>query len=197
MRYFNDLTETVFAEHQLSTTEMFHIISKMEGHTINGIFQELDRTYKIVLDFVHEVQDALEEIPSLTSTESTKLTRFTLLLARKAPSKRVRASADSKKGRGTFYSGKPPVVTLVRRSDGRVRFLVRENLEDVNEDIVEYGDENDPAILCTDQYTIYDGIDEHNEIDCHLAINHDEHCVVGNTHTNSCENCHSFLRNCL
>jgi homoserine dehydrogenase len=42
---------------------MFHIISKMEGHTTNNIFQELDRTYKTVLDFVHEVQDALEEDP--------------------------------------------------------------------------------------------------------------------------------------
>ena len=60
---FNDLTETIFAEHQLSIPEMFHIISKMEGHTTNDIFQELDRTYKTVLDFVHEVQDALEEDP--------------------------------------------------------------------------------------------------------------------------------------
>ena len=35
----------------------------MEGHTTNDIFQELDRTYKTVLDFVHEVQDALEDDP--------------------------------------------------------------------------------------------------------------------------------------
>ena len=42
---------------------MFHIISKMGGHTTDGIFQELDRTYKTVLDFVHEVQDALEGDP--------------------------------------------------------------------------------------------------------------------------------------
>ena len=71
------------------------------------------------------------------------------LLVRKYSSKRVRARADSKEGRGPFESDKPPVVILVRRSDGRVRFLVRENLEDVDEDIVEYGDEDDPAILCT------------------------------------------------
>ena len=37
-------------------------------------------------------------------------------------------------------------------------------IRDVDEDIVEYGDEDDPAILCTDQYTIYDGIDEYDEI---------------------------------
>ncbi len=88
-------------------------------------------------------------------------------------------------------------MTFVRRSDGRVRFLVRENLADVGEEIVEYGDEDDPAILCTDQHTISDGIDESDEIDGHLAINHDEHDVVGDAHTNSCENCHSFLLNWL
>jgi hypothetical protein len=88
-------------------------------------------------------------------------------------------------------------VTLVRHSDGRVRFLVRKHLEDVDEDIVAYGDENDPVILCTDQYTISDGIDESDEIDGHLAINHDDRYVIGDAHTNSCENCHSFLRNWL
>jgi hypothetical protein len=62
-RIFNDLTETIFAEHQLSVPEMFHIISKIEGHTTNHICHEIDRTYKTVLDFVHELQDALEEDP--------------------------------------------------------------------------------------------------------------------------------------
>jgi transposase-like protein len=88
-------------------------------------------------------------------------------------------------------------VTLVRRSDGRVRFLVRENLEDVDENIVKYGDEDDSAILCTDQYNIYDEIEEYDEIDGHLAFNHDEHYVVGDALTTSCENRHSFLRNWL
>ena len=83
-------------------------------------------------------------------------------------------------------------MIFVRRSDGRVRFLVRENLEDVDEDIVEYGDEDGPAILCTDQYSIYDGIDESAEIDDHLVINHDDHYMIGDAHTNSCENHHSF-----
>lgn len=50
---FNGLTETIFAEHQLSIPEMFHIIRKMEAHTTNDIFQELDWTYKVVLDVVH------------------------------------------------------------------------------------------------------------------------------------------------
>ena len=65
---FNDLTETIFAEHQLSIPEMFHIIRKMEEHTSNDIFQELDRTYKTFLDFVHEVQDAIDDDPEFDLT---------------------------------------------------------------------------------------------------------------------------------
>ena len=42
---------------------MFHIIRGMEEHTTNEIVHELNRTYKTVLDFVHEVQDALAEDP--------------------------------------------------------------------------------------------------------------------------------------
>jgi len=84
---FNDLIETVFSEHQLSAPEMFHIISKMEGHTTNSIFQELDRTYETVLDFVYDVQDALEEDPELTSTGSVKLTKSASLQVRTAPNR--------------------------------------------------------------------------------------------------------------
>jgi len=38
---------------------MFHIIRGMEEDKTAEIIRELDRTYKTVLDFVHEVQDAL------------------------------------------------------------------------------------------------------------------------------------------
>ena len=43
---------------------MFYIIRGMEEQTTNEIFEELDRTYKTVLDFVHEVQDALADDPA-------------------------------------------------------------------------------------------------------------------------------------
>jgi hypothetical protein len=42
---------------------MFYIVREMEESTTEQTSQELDRTYKTVLDFVHEVQDALEEDP--------------------------------------------------------------------------------------------------------------------------------------
>jgi adenine deaminase len=71
-------------------------------------------------------------------------------------------------------------VTLVRRSDGRVEFLVRENLQDADEEIAEKGDET--VILCTDDCTIYDDIDEYDAIDAHLAITHDDKYVIGDAH---------------
>jgi hypothetical protein len=52
-----------------------------------------------------------------------------------------------------FESDKPPVLTLVRRDDGRVKFAVRNDLKDTDEDIAEYGDGS--VTLCTDDYTIY------------------------------------------
>ena len=83
-RIFNDLTETIFAEHQLSLPEMFHIISKMEDHTTNDILQELDWTSKTLW----------KKIPNLISPGCVKLTNSSLLRARKTSSRRVRAGAD-------------------------------------------------------------------------------------------------------
>jgi hypothetical protein len=97
-----------------------------------------------------------------------------------------RVSWTQKKGRETFSSDKPPVVTLVCRSDGRVRFLVHEDLEGIDKNIVEYGDEDDSAILSTDQYGIHGGTDEYDMVSGHLGINHNEHYVVGDAHANSC-----------
>ena len=95
---------------------------------------------------------------SVNSRTCAKLTKSTLRLVRKNSKTRmgVCASADLNKGRGTFESDKPPVLTLVGRSDGQVRFLVCEDLQDADEDIAEYGDGS--VILCTDGYTIYEDI---------------------------------------
>ena len=86
-------------------------------------------------------------------------------------------------------------MTLVRRSDGRVRFLVRENLQNVDEDIAEYGDES--VFLCTGDYGIYSDIEDNDGIDGHLAVNHSETYVIGDAHVNTCENRHGFVRQWL
>jgi hypothetical protein len=94
-----------------------------------------------------------------------------------------------------FLPDREDCYERLRRADGRVRFLVREDLQDVDEEIAEYGDGS--VILCTDDYTIYDDIDDFDGIDAHLAITHDDTYVIGDVHVNSCENRHSFLRQWL
>jgi hypothetical protein len=86
-------------------------------------------------------------------------------------------------------------LTLVRRDDGRVRFLVCEDLQDADEDIAEYGDGS--VILCTDGYTIYDDIEDKEGVGGHLAVTHSDIYVIGDAHTNTCEKRHSFFRQWL
>ena len=76
-----------------------------------------------------------------------------------------------------------------------MRFLVCKNLQDVDEDIAEYGDGS--VILCTDGYTIYDNIENKEGVDGHLAVTHSDTYVIGDAHTNMRENHHSFLRQWL
>lgn len=56
-RIFNDLTETIFAGRRLSLPEMFYIIQTADEMAAAEIARQLDRSYKSVLDFVHEVND--------------------------------------------------------------------------------------------------------------------------------------------
>ena len=68
-------------------------------------------------------------------------------------------------------------------------------MEDADEDNAEYGDSS--AILCTDGYSIYEDIKEKEGVDGHLAVTHSDTYVIGDAHTNTCENRHSFLRQWL
>lgn len=86
-------------------------------------------------------------------------------------------------------------MTLVRRSDGRVQFLVRDNFQNVDEDIAEYG--NGSVVLCADQYDIYDGIETRDGVDGQIAGNLSDHFVVVDALTNPCENRHSLIRQWL
>lgn len=55
---FNDLTDTIFADHHLSLPEMVYIIRKMDETKTSNIAMHLDRSYPAVLSFVHKVQDS-------------------------------------------------------------------------------------------------------------------------------------------
>jgi transposase-like protein len=56
-RKFNDLTGTLFGGHRLSLPEMFHIIREMDDTETAQIARRLGRSYKAVLEFVHETRD--------------------------------------------------------------------------------------------------------------------------------------------
>ena len=89
----------------------------------------------------------------------------------------------------------PPVLTLVRYPDGRVQFLVRDDLKDAAKEIAEYGAGS--VIRCTDRYDIYDDIEDEEGVDGHLAVTHSGTYMIGDAHVNTCENRHSFLRQWL
>jgi hypothetical protein len=85
-------------------------------------------------------------------------------------------------------------LTLVRRDDGRTRFLVCEALEDADEDIAEYGDGSVTSALMTTRST---GVEDKEGVDGHLAVTHSDTYVIGDAHTNTCENRHSRPRQWL
>jgi transposase-like protein len=58
-------------------------------------------------------------------------------------------------------------------------------------------DTPDLVNLCTDDYTICDDIEDKEGVDGHLAVTHSDTYVIGDAHTNTCENRHSFLRQWL
>jgi len=86
-------------------------------------------------------------------------------------------------------------LPFVRRDDGRVRFLVCKDLQDIDEDIAEYGDGS--VILYADGYGIYDDIEDKERVDSHPAVIHSDTYVIDDAHTNTCESHHSFLRQWL
>jgi transposase-like protein len=194
--YFNDLPDTI-SQHRFELEEMFYIVKEMRSELTAQIARDLDRDYEAVLDFVHEVQDASGDIDEFELSEVCEADEIYVTAGEKGLEDEDESPCECglKKGRGDFEGDKPPVLTLVRRSDGRVRFLVCEDLEDTDEDIAEYSDES--VILCTDDYSIYDGIEDKEGVDGHLAVTHSDTYVIGDAHTNTCENRHSFLRQWL
>lgn len=61
---FNDLTETIFAEHRLTLSEMFYIIQKRDERTAAQLARQLDRSHQSVLNFLREVEEIRSETPA-------------------------------------------------------------------------------------------------------------------------------------
>ena len=77
-----------------------------------------------------------------------------------------------KRGRGTYDSDKPPIVTFVHRKSKFTVFTMAKNLSKklIATLIDKLVDEK--AILHTDEYTIYLDIAKHKKISKHLTVKH-------------------------
>ena len=71
---FNDLTGTIFAERRLTLPEMFHVVRETDGKTPARIARQLDRSYKSILNFVHEVEELHPEDVEVVSAASVSPT---------------------------------------------------------------------------------------------------------------------------
>jgi len=99
-----------------------------------------------------------------------------------------------KKGRGTYQTERPPIITLYNRIDGRVFTSVETNLSKVR--VWEIIDEvnSDDLIVNTDEYTIYENLDSHPKVFKHLTVNHASgEYSNGISHVNNSECFHSII----
>jgi len=118
-RYFNDLTGTIFDNHKFPLEEMFYIVKEMEVKSTNQISKELNRDYESVLRFVHEVQGAAgKHLRKFTLEGVIELDETYPHAGNKGVKQRKpRKRGLRKRGRGTWKSDKPPVVTMVKRGN--------------------------------------------------------------------------------
>jgi len=103
---------------------MFYIVKEMRSEPTAQIARDLDRDYEAVLNYVHKVQDVSGDIDEFDLYDVCEADEVYVTAGEKGLEDENGSprSRGLKKGRGTFASDKPPVLTLVRRDDGRVQF---------------------------------------------------------------------------
>ena len=168
--YFNGLTDTIFGQHRFGLEEMFYILKEVRSEPTVQNARDLNCDYETVLNFVHEVQVVSAEIDEFDLYDVCEADEIYVTAGEEGLEDEDESPRERglKKRRGDFEGDKPPVPTFVRRRDGRVRFLVREDLQDVDEDIAEYGDGS--VILCTDHCSTYNDIEDEEGVDGHLTV---------------------------
>ena len=118
--YFNDLTDTIFGHHRFELEEMFYTVKEMRSEPTAQIARDLDRDYEAVLNFVHQVQETSGDIDEFELSEVCEADEIYVTAGEKGRGRGFESARarTQKKGRGDFEGDKPPVLTLVRRSDG-------------------------------------------------------------------------------
>jgi len=98
------------------------------------------------------------------------------------------------RGRGTYSSGRPPIITVYERLSGRVKFVVAKNLsKELIHIIIERHTLGD-VVVYTDDFTIYTGISRHDRVVFHGVVRHsDGEYARDDIHINGCEGIHSWV----
>ncbi|WP_048055518.1 IS1595 family transposase [Methanotorris igneus] len=100
-----------------------------------------------------------------------------------------------RKGRGTYKSERPPIITLYNRTDKRVLTSVETNLSKTKIWKMISEVNSDDLIVNTDEYTIYENLESHPKVFKHLTVNHaSKEYSNGISHVNNCECFHSIIK---
>lgn len=169
---------------------MLCMLKETQSERSTRIARNLNRCYEAVLSFVHAVQEIGGNIEQFELSRPCEAGEVYVTTGEKESSSLP--SHGSREGRGNFEGDKPSVLMLAGRSDRRVRFIIRKDMQEAGEGIAAYDDRS--VTLCTDGYSIYGDIEQKEQVDDHLVVTHSDTSVIGDAHTNTHENRHSFFR---
>ncbi|WP_083809492.1 IS1595 family transposase [Methanotorris igneus] len=100
-----------------------------------------------------------------------------------------------RRGRGTYRTERPPIITLYSRMEKRVFTSVEVSLSKVRIWEMIDGVNSDDLIVNTDEYTIYENLSSHPKVSVHLTVNHaSKEYSNGFSHINNCECFHSIIK---
>ena len=105
------------------------------------------------------------------------------------------SSKRRSRGRGTYESGRPPVLTLKERFTGKVKFIVMTRLSISAVNSVVRANVDGRIEVYTDEYGIYNGLSKLDFVIRHERVNHsDGEFAKDDVSINGCEAVHSWLR---
>jgi len=104
---------------------------------------------------------------------------------------KTRGRGLRRRGRGTYEGDKSPVQTFTERR-GKTRFFVKRKLSrDDTKKTLKTVAEGEIRVN-TDEYSIYEGIDELEIVKEHRFVNHSKEYAKDGVHVNTAENRHAW-----
>ncbi|HEX4956257.1 MAG TPA: IS1595 family transposase [Thermoanaerobaculia bacterium] len=173
---------TIFEDSNLPLNKWLFAISLMtsskKGISAHQLHRTLGVTYRTAWHVCHRIRKAMEREPLAGLLTGIVEADETFV-------------GGKKRGAQGPHDGKAIVMAVVER-DGQARSQV---VEDVKADTLQgfIVDEVDPsADIMTDGLLSYKGLEK--SFASHSSVNHDEHYVVGQVHTNTAESLFSLLK---